>query len=182
MSGNGLSEVSAGLSKDVLDMIKEEVRRVIADKLARMIDGLADSSGLETSNGGISTWVETLEEDQETIAELFFEARDVFNITVNQSQLQVKPLVKGSSKNLKLPPASQQAIVDVKLEDMDSMAKTLLHNVEPLKSQIAEMISQMVAKARRTGLSTPSHHGSVHSGDDGQQPYRQKFLNPRQEG
>ena len=68
MSGNAPSDISSGLSKDVLDMIKEEVRRVIAEKLARMVDGLADSSGLDTSQGGISSWVEALQEDQETIA------------------------------------------------------------------------------------------------------------------
>ena len=159
-----------GLSKDVLDMIKEEARRSVAEKLAVMVDALTESSGLDT--GGIQSWVEVLHEDgakedeHETIAQLFVMARAVFNNTVIQSRLLVKPLVKGSSKNLKLPPTSQLAQVEVRREDLDLMAQSLLHNVEPLKVRIADHISQMVTKARRTGLSTPSH-ASVRSGDEG---------------
>ena len=67
-------------------MIKEEVRRSVAEKLAVMVDALSESSGLDT--GGIQSWVEVLhvdgasEDEHETIAQLFVMARAVFNNTV----------------------------------------------------------------------------------------------------
>lgn len=44
------------------------------------------------------------------------------------------------------------AHVEVKQEDLDTMTKALLHDVEPIKAVIADMISNMINKARRTGL------------------------------
>lgn len=44
------------------------------------------------------------------------------------------------------------APVEVKQEDLDNMTKALLHDVEPIKAVIADLISSMISKARRTGL------------------------------
>ena len=44
------------------------------------------------------------------------------------------------------------APVEVKQEDLDNMTKALLHDVEPIKAVIADLISKMISNARRTGL------------------------------
>jgi hypothetical protein len=51
--------------------------------------------------------------------------------------------------------------VDVLQEDLDSMIKALLIDVEPLKSIIADLVSSMINNARRTGLSDYSSSSGI---------------------
>ena len=53
---------------------------------------------------------------------------------------------------MRLPSASQLAHIEVRPEDLDSMTKAVLHDVEPIKLFIADMVSSMIGNARRTGL------------------------------
>ena len=104
-----------GLSKDVLDMIKEEIRRLIAQKLGRMLEGLdghGNSSGdksldsLTSSNRrgssveGINCWHEVFHGNLEsksglndthktTIASFFSKAQALFDQAVHNSNMKV---------------------------------------------------------------------------------------------
>ena len=56
----------------------------------------------------------------------------------------VKPLERGSTHKLKIPSQSSLAHLNIKSQDVDLMTRALLHDVEPLKSMIADLISQMI--------------------------------------
>ena len=110
-----LSHYSEDLTKEVLDMIKEEIRRLIAQKLGRMLEGLdghGNSSGdksldsLTSSNRrgssveGINCWHEVFHGNLEsksglndthktTIASFFSKAQALFDQAVHNSNMKV---------------------------------------------------------------------------------------------
>ena len=73
---------------------------------------------------------------------------------ISNSELVLKPATgKEPNRSQLSETPSQMSIVQMKEEDLDSMAKLILHDLEPVKRLIADTVTgmiQMIQNARRS--------------------------------
>ena len=84
----------------------------------------------------------------------YYAAEQIMETAISNSELVLKPATgKEANRSLLSETPSQMSIVQMKEEDLDSMAKLILHDLEPVKRLIADTVTgmiQMIQNARRS--------------------------------
>lgn len=97
---------------------------------------------------------ETSSKVREHVNAKYHEGVKIFELTLQNSELLLQAMTT-STPTLDPPPLST---LQVKDSDLDSLAKVLLHDLEPIKRLIADTVSAMISNARRTGDSLLDDH------------------------
>lgn len=84
----------------------------------------------------------------------YYAAEQIMETAISNSELVLKPATgKEPNRSQLSETPSQMSIVQMKEEDLDSMAKLILHDLEPVKRLIADTVTgmiQMIQNARRS--------------------------------
>jgi hypothetical protein len=84
----------------------------------------------------------------------YYAAEQIMETAISNSELVLKPATgKEANRSQLSETPSQMSIVQMKEEDLDSMAKLILHDLEPVKRLIADTVTgmiQMIQNARRS--------------------------------
>jgi hypothetical protein len=84
----------------------------------------------------------------------YYAAEQIMETVISNSELVLKPATgKEANRSQLSETPSQMSIVQMKEEDLDSMAKLILHDLEPVKRLIADTVTgmiQMIQNARRS--------------------------------
>ena len=130
-----LSHYSEDLSKEVLDMIKEEIRTVLSSKLKLLLDSALSNN--------YAQWCTLLNSKQGQEQMQQFE----------EVRTRVREVVQGSA----LSGGTNEPVLGGE-EAMDEVAKALLH-MQELKQELARLVSSLIMQARR-GMDTESSQAS----------------------
>ncbi|CDW71616.1 UNKNOWN [Stylonychia lemnae] len=137
-----LSHYSEELSKEVLDIIKEEIRNVLSNKIKLLLDAAFSQSE--------NQWVKLL-----MISQYTEEHRRQFQLLI----LKIKESVTNTIHDM----GKGGLNVQMRFEDLEDLAKMILH-VNELKQELAKLVGSLTLQAR-VGIETESDdHVSFNNG------------------